>query len=78
MAQTSVTGHISGILAGFLYYEWSSLRPLDAAWQGGRRAVGTLPRWLTRPLGLDQVFRRVPASPQTYRGGGVRLGTGSV
>lgn len=76
LPQTSITAHISGILAGFLYYEWSTLRPLDAAWQAGRSAVGFLPRWLTRPLGLDQVFRRVPASPQRspYRGGGVRLG----
>ncbi len=76
LPQTSVTAHISGILAGYLYYEWSTLRPLDAAWQAGRSAIGFLPRWLTRPLGLDQVFRRVPASPQRtpYRGGGVRLG----
>lgn len=72
LPQTSVTAHISGILAGFLYYEWSTLRPLDTVCQAGRGVVGSLPRWLTRPLGLDQAFRRPPGSP--YRGGGVPLG----
>ena len=26
LPQTSVTGHLSGILAGYLYYEWRTLR----------------------------------------------------
>ena len=77
LPQTSVTAHLSGIIAGFLYYEWRTLRPLDALWDAGRRVVSSLPQWITRPLGLDHVFRR-PVSPQhmAYTGAGARLGGG--
>ena len=68
----------SGILAGYLYYEWDALRPAHSLRNAGRRLVDSLPNWFTRPLGLDAVFR--PLSPQQggagYGGGGARLGGG--
>ena len=76
LPQTSVTAHLSGIVAGYLYYEWATLRPLDASRQAVRSVVGSLPRWITRPLGLDQVFNPLSPAQQAMYGGGARLGGG--
>jgi hypothetical protein len=49
LPQTSVTGHLSGILAGYLYYEWRTLRFDTAPRQLILALHSSLPRWMTLP-----------------------------
>ena len=49
--QTSLVAHLSGIMAGFLYYEWRAL--LRSEWRLPALLRLALPGWVLRPLGLE-------------------------